>query len=96
MALYISVLRQPGMALPDHRHLSPEGNRKLADAGANGEVTRATSVARIESTVRANARPMTGSVKSGDGIARDPGFRYAQSGLRASPFSAILIERWIG
>jgi acyl-CoA thioesterase-1 len=30
MGLYISVLRQPGMALPDHLHLSVEGNRKLA------------------------------------------------------------------
>jgi acyl-CoA thioesterase-1 len=30
MGLYLSVLRQPGMALPDHRHLSIEGNKKLA------------------------------------------------------------------
>jgi acyl-CoA thioesterase-1 len=30
MGLYVSVLRQPGMALPDHLHLNPEGNRKLA------------------------------------------------------------------
>jgi acyl-CoA thioesterase-1 len=30
MGLYISVLRQPGMALPDHLHLNAEGNRKLA------------------------------------------------------------------
>ena len=30
MALYISVIRQPGMALPDGRHLSVEGNKKLA------------------------------------------------------------------
>lgn len=30
MALYISVLKQPGMALPDHLHLNAEGNRKLA------------------------------------------------------------------
>jgi acyl-CoA thioesterase I len=30
MGLYVSVLRQPGMALPDHLHLSVEGNRKLA------------------------------------------------------------------
>jgi acyl-CoA thioesterase-1 len=30
MGLYISVLRQPGMALPDHLHLSVEGNKKLA------------------------------------------------------------------
>jgi acyl-CoA thioesterase-1 len=30
MAMYGSVIRQPGMALPDHLHLSVEGNRKLA------------------------------------------------------------------
>lgn len=30
MAMYVSVMRQPGMALPDHLHLNPEGNRKLA------------------------------------------------------------------
>jgi acyl-CoA thioesterase I len=30
MGLYISVIRQPGMALPDHLHLNAEGNRKLA------------------------------------------------------------------
>jgi acyl-CoA thioesterase-1 len=30
MGLYISVLRQPGMSLPDHLHLSIEGNKKLA------------------------------------------------------------------
>jgi acyl-CoA thioesterase I len=30
MGLYISVLRTPGMALPDHLHLNAEGNRKLA------------------------------------------------------------------
>jgi acyl-CoA thioesterase-1 len=30
MGLYISVIRQPGMALPDRRHLSVEGNKKLA------------------------------------------------------------------
>ena len=30
MGLYVSVLRQPGMALPDHLHLSIEGNKKLA------------------------------------------------------------------
>ncbi|HEY3777923.1 MAG TPA: GDSL-type esterase/lipase family protein [Rhizomicrobium sp.] len=30
MGLYVSVLRQPGMALPDHLHLNPEGNKKLA------------------------------------------------------------------
>lgn len=30
MGLYILVLRQPGMALPDHLHLNAEGNRKLA------------------------------------------------------------------
>jgi hypothetical protein len=28
--MYVSVIRQPGMALPDHLHLSIEGNRKLA------------------------------------------------------------------
>lgn len=32
MALYISVLRQPGMALPDKRHLNAEGCRKVAAA----------------------------------------------------------------
>jgi lysophospholipase L1-like esterase len=26
----MSVLRQPGMALPDHLHLNVEGNRKMA------------------------------------------------------------------
>lgn len=30
MGLYVSVLRQPGMSLPDHLHLSVEGNKKLA------------------------------------------------------------------
>ena len=30
MGLYISVLYQPGMALPDHLHLNAEGNKKLA------------------------------------------------------------------
>jgi acyl-CoA thioesterase-1 len=30
MGLYISVLRQPGMVLPDHIHLNAEGNKKLA------------------------------------------------------------------
>ena len=30
MATYISVLRQPGMALPDHLHLNIEGNKKMA------------------------------------------------------------------
>ena len=30
MAFYISVLKQPGMALPDQRHLNAEGCRKLA------------------------------------------------------------------
>ena len=30
MGLYISVLKQPGMALPDHLHLNAEGNKKLA------------------------------------------------------------------
>jgi acyl-CoA thioesterase I len=30
MGLYISVLRQPGMVLPDHVHLNAEGNKKLA------------------------------------------------------------------
>jgi acyl-CoA thioesterase-1 len=30
MALYISVIRQPGMALKDGIHLSVEGNKKLA------------------------------------------------------------------
>jgi acyl-CoA thioesterase-1 len=30
MALYISVLKQPGMALPDQRHLNAEGCKKLA------------------------------------------------------------------
>jgi acyl-CoA thioesterase-1 len=30
MGLYVSVLRQPDMALPDHLHLSVEGNKKLA------------------------------------------------------------------
>ncbi|MGH9695967.1 MAG: GDSL-type esterase/lipase family protein [Bryobacteraceae bacterium] len=32
MALYISVLRQPGMALPDKRHLNAEGCQKVAAA----------------------------------------------------------------
>jgi acyl-CoA thioesterase-1 len=32
MALYISVLRQPGMALPDKRHLNADGCRKVAAA----------------------------------------------------------------
>ena len=32
MALYISVLRQPGMALPDKRHLNAEGCKKIAAA----------------------------------------------------------------
>ena len=32
MALYISVLRQPGMALPDKRHLNAEGCKKVAAA----------------------------------------------------------------
>ena len=30
MGTYISVLRQPGMALPDHLHLNIEGNKKMA------------------------------------------------------------------
>jgi acyl-CoA thioesterase-1 len=30
MGLYISVLKQPGMALPDKVHLNAEGCRKLA------------------------------------------------------------------
>ena len=30
MGIYISVLKQPGMALPDHLHLSVEGNKKMA------------------------------------------------------------------
>jgi acyl-CoA thioesterase-1 len=30
MGTYVSVLRQPGMALPDHLHLSVEGNKKMA------------------------------------------------------------------
>ena len=30
MGTYISVLKQPGMALPDHLHLSVEGNKKMA------------------------------------------------------------------
>jgi acyl-CoA thioesterase I len=30
MGIYISVLRQPGMALPDKLHLSVEGNKKMA------------------------------------------------------------------
>jgi acyl-CoA thioesterase-1 len=30
MGTYISVLRKPGMALPDHLHLNVEGNRKMA------------------------------------------------------------------
>ena len=30
MGTYISVLRQPGMALPDGLHLSVEGNKKMA------------------------------------------------------------------
>jgi acyl-CoA thioesterase I len=32
MGLYISVLKQPGMALPDHLHLNAEGCRKVATA----------------------------------------------------------------
>jgi acyl-CoA thioesterase-1 len=32
MGLYISVLKQPGMALPDHRHLNAEGCKKVATA----------------------------------------------------------------
>jgi acyl-CoA thioesterase-1 len=32
MGLYISVLRQPGMALPDKRHLNAEGCRRVATA----------------------------------------------------------------
>jgi acyl-CoA thioesterase-1 len=32
MALYIAVLRQPGMALPDKRHLNAEGCKKVAAA----------------------------------------------------------------
>ena len=32
MGLYVSILRQPGMALPDHLHLNAEGNRKMATA----------------------------------------------------------------
>jgi acyl-CoA thioesterase-1 len=32
MALYISVLRQPGMALPDRLHLNAEGCRRMAAA----------------------------------------------------------------
>ena len=32
MGLYGSVLRQPGMALPDHLHLNAEGCRKVATA----------------------------------------------------------------
>jgi len=28
--IYVSVLKQPGMALPDHLHLSVEGNKKVA------------------------------------------------------------------
>lgn len=30
MGIYVSVLRQPGMATPDHHHLTVEGNKKLA------------------------------------------------------------------
>jgi acyl-CoA thioesterase-1 len=30
MGLYVSLLKQPGMTLPDHIHLSVEGNKKLA------------------------------------------------------------------
>jgi acyl-CoA thioesterase I len=30
MGIYISVLKQPGMALPDQHHLSVEGNKKMA------------------------------------------------------------------
>lgn len=30
MGIYISVLKQPGMALPDHLHLNVEGNKKMA------------------------------------------------------------------
>ena len=32
MGLYISVLRQPGMALPDRVHLNAEGCKKVATA----------------------------------------------------------------
>jgi acyl-CoA thioesterase-1 len=32
MGLYISILRQPGGAGPDGRHLSVEGNKKVAAA----------------------------------------------------------------
>jgi acyl-CoA thioesterase I len=32
MGLYISILKQPGMALPDQRHLNAEGCRKMATA----------------------------------------------------------------
>jgi acyl-CoA thioesterase-1 len=30
MGIYISILKQPGMALPDQRHLNAEGCRKVA------------------------------------------------------------------
>ena len=45
-------------------------------------------VAWIEPTGRANARPMTGSAKSGNGGAAGtacPGFHFVQSGLRFFP-----------
>jgi acyl-CoA thioesterase I len=32
MGLYVSVLKQPGMALPDHIHLNAEGCKKVAAA----------------------------------------------------------------
>jgi acyl-CoA thioesterase I len=32
MGLYVSVLKQPGMALPDHLHLNAEGCKKVATA----------------------------------------------------------------
>jgi acyl-CoA thioesterase-1 len=30
MGIYLSVTRQPGMLLPDHRHLNVDGNRQVA------------------------------------------------------------------
>jgi acyl-CoA thioesterase I len=30
MGIYISVVKQPGMSVPDHIHLSVEGNKKIA------------------------------------------------------------------
>jgi hypothetical protein len=30
MGIYISVVKQPGMSVPDHIHLSVEGNKKMA------------------------------------------------------------------